>query len=65
MSATRHIRKLLMKSKGGVSFTLETDLFNYEIAQQFRGSRIEEERNPGEKPTKDIKADDGQWLTEE
>lgn len=45
MPPVRHIRSLLLKSKKGTTFTLETDLFNYEIAQQFKGCHIEGERS--------------------
>ena len=45
MPPVRHIRSLLLKNKKGTAFTLETDLFNYEIAQQFKGCHIEGERS--------------------
>ena len=45
MSDDRHIRSLVLKNKKGKEITLETDLFNYEIAKQFKGWIIDRERD--------------------
>ena len=41
----RHIRSLVMRDKSGHERTLETDLTNREIAEQYRGWKIDRERD--------------------
>lgn len=43
--AERHIRSLVLKDKNGRERGLETDLFNYEIERQFKGWKMDRERD--------------------
>ena len=58
MSDDRHIRSLVLKNKKGKEITLETDLFNYEIAKQFKGWIIDRERDMRSSSRKEKTDDD-------
>lgn len=55
----RHIRSIVLKNKNGRERILETDLFNGEISEQYKGWKIDRERDlRGTKPKGEESGDD-------
>lgn len=54
----RHIRSLVMRDKSGRERTLETDLLNREISEQYKGWKIDRERDLRASKTKGEETDD-------